>query len=635
MTGIRKILSQIKQLKRETASRKEIEMIFTETKSLGFPSYSAVRLIQAHLLFRIKSRPTLGFEGWIFSDEDLKKHESGKMHGEEITIGKNNENTIKSSGNNTDSSIVSEDNSHNSSGKSETLKDSLNNRKTKRIFYSLLVVILLFVFLVYLVRSNSHVTPSSRFGVLLGNIFGINYPPDIPTLISPNSGSNDVPITTQLNWTCRDPEGDPMTFDVYLWENGLPVNLVSSGQREQYLTQAGLKNGVSYQWKVVAMDKHGNIRNGMVWSFNTIRPPNRPPELPYMPKPSDEENIISVSPALSWNCNDPDGDGMTFDVYFGTTNPPSELISSGQTEQKRPLIGLTNSTTYYWRVDARDDHGHSTTGSVWSFTTAHLFGIYENTINDDSGYPIQYQSRITDASTCTLTANACNKCIVALINDSELPQWWNKWQEYISRNITTPYTFSAIVPGKYTLIIYDQSGNINPGSDGIIINSIDIKPGNDLIFNFRKEDFRYSHCLSCPWLYVFNGNEYVKYCEILRDVIGRENERQDSILIDEPFISDNILRLRLSEEKDEITYLSQLFIVRNGVICQPLIKGNKNKILKLDGNKLVMRKGDIINLEFDMKKFPDVTGPLIFKAAGYYDPDPERMRSQIRHPVRK
>jgi uncharacterized protein (TIGR02145 family) len=68
-------------------------------------------------------------------------------------------------------------------------------------------------------------------------------------------------------------------------------------------------------------------------------------------------------------CDDIEGDPITYDIYFGTDNPPATKVISDLTGEYLIIGGLDESTTYFWKVIAKDDHDNSTTGPVWSFTT--------------------------------------------------------------------------------------------------------------------------------------------------------------------------------------------------------------------------------------------------------------------------
>jgi len=91
------------------------------------------------------------------------------------------------------------------------------------------------------------------------------------------------------------------------------------------------------------------------------------PDAPSHPTPDSGEKNVWTSTTLGWSCADPDGDPLTYDVYFGTDNPPATMVSSDQTDTSLARIGLTSGTTYYWRVVAKDG-GIAIPGPVWNFT---------------------------------------------------------------------------------------------------------------------------------------------------------------------------------------------------------------------------------------------------------------------------
>jgi hypothetical protein len=98
-------------------------------------------------------------------------------------------------------------------------------------------------------------------------------------------------------------------------------------------------------------------------------PNNNPPYLPTTPQPPNGQTDVTIAPTLSWTGGDPDpGDIVTYDVYFGTTNPPP-LITSNQTDITYTPGTLNIQTTYYWQIYSWDNHGAMTEGPIWSFTT--------------------------------------------------------------------------------------------------------------------------------------------------------------------------------------------------------------------------------------------------------------------------
>jgi outer membrane protein assembly factor BamB len=99
-----------------------------------------------------------------------------------------------------------------------------------------------------------------------------NNAPYEPSGPDPEDGATDVPVTALLHWTGGDPDGDAMTYDVYM---GIvdPPPLVSSHQAgESYTPVAELMGGVQYFWKIVAYDEHDSSTPGPQWTFATISP---------------------------------------------------------------------------------------------------------------------------------------------------------------------------------------------------------------------------------------------------------------------------------------------------------------------------------------------------------------------------
>ncbi|KKT07613.1 MAG: Fibronectin type III domain protein [Parcubacteria group bacterium GW2011_GWA2_43_17] len=88
------------------------------------------------------------------------------------------------------------------------------------------------------------------------------------------------------------------------------------------------------------------------------------PDQATTPSPANSATDVNLTPTLSWTA----GSGTTsHDVYFGTTSPGT--FQGNQTGTTYAPGTLALNTTYYWRIDEVGS-GSTTTGTVWSFTTA-------------------------------------------------------------------------------------------------------------------------------------------------------------------------------------------------------------------------------------------------------------------------
>ena len=101
-----------------------------------------------------------------------------------------------------------------------------------------------------------------------------------------------------------------------------------------------------------------------------VIPWNFRPFTPSDPIPEDGATNVPVNVTLCWTGGDPDyNDWVTYDVYFGITNPPLQK-SNNQTEPcYTPPYDLELCKKYYWQVVARDNHGAYKKGPIWCFTT--------------------------------------------------------------------------------------------------------------------------------------------------------------------------------------------------------------------------------------------------------------------------
>ncbi len=194
-------------------------------------------------------------------------------------------------------------------------------------------------------------------------------PPDAPTNPYPPNNSIDVSINIILNWTCNDPDpGDKLSFDVYFGKTNPPDKIISN-QSEIFFYDPGiLTHLTTYYWRIVAWDKTEVSTSGPVWNFTTKQ--NQPPTEPNNPTPADSSPSVSINAQLSWGGGDPDpGDTVTYDVYFGTSNPPPKIGDGNQSGTSYDPGTMQYTTFYYWRIVVWDNHNSSTNGPLWNFIT--------------------------------------------------------------------------------------------------------------------------------------------------------------------------------------------------------------------------------------------------------------------------
>ena len=180
--------------------------------------------------------------------------------------------------------------------------------------------------------------------------------PSAPGNPVPASGATGASTTTQLSWGVS---SGASTYEVYLGTTSNPARVTETGMTT-YIP-VGLAAGTTYYWRVVAKNAQGST-SSPVWGFATIAAP--PPGSPTNGTPANGATSVPLTPALSWGA--PAG-ASSYEVYFGTSaSPPGAATGLGGTSYAPRT--LAPSTTYFWRVVARNASG-ATSSPVWTFTT--------------------------------------------------------------------------------------------------------------------------------------------------------------------------------------------------------------------------------------------------------------------------
>jgi hypothetical protein len=188
--------------------------------------------------------------------------------------------------------------------------------------------------------------------------------------------------TPDLNWTYSDPDGDPQI------RNDLRVG-TAPGTADMWDPPAtlGLATTVTYTGSPLI---RGNdyyfavkVSDGMNWSaeVEVTFHMNSIPNAPTIPIAPGHSSVVSTNPSqdVSWTTGgDAEGDTTTYEWEVSTDTSFTNVVAQGTTTSTTSTSFTTiPSTTYFWRVRARDDYEPvtwsaygSTPPGYWTFSTS-------------------------------------------------------------------------------------------------------------------------------------------------------------------------------------------------------------------------------------------------------------------------
>ena len=106
------------------------------------------------------------------------------------------------------------------------------------------------------------------------------------------------------------------------------------------------------------------------WTITVEYLPAGSPGFPGNPSPADEAMLVSLNPTLTWDFGT---NTETYDLYFGTDNPPTTIVvpdgsTNGQSSGSYTPATLDYGTEYFWKVVCKNTTNDNP-GTVWSFNT--------------------------------------------------------------------------------------------------------------------------------------------------------------------------------------------------------------------------------------------------------------------------
>lgn len=126
---------------------------------------------------------------------------------------------------------------------------------------------------------------------------------------------------------------------------------------------------------------------------------------------------------------------------------------------------------------------------------------------------------------------------------------------------------------------------------------------------------------ACPFVYIKQKNNYSNIGEIIKNQISPSADKYDELEIPFDMIENNKFTVKISEEKDEISYIDHIYLQIEDQIISPV--GNAavfTNISKADGKYLKLHKGETFELNFNLPDNLSKNSKIKIVAKGYYIP---------------
>jgi hypothetical protein len=200
-----------------------------------------------------------------------------------------------------------------------------------------------------------------------------NTAPTIPTLVTPTDNKLCLDNTVAFQWNLStDANKDPIIYQIQVAKDNQFSQNVKTVEGAAVGQSIALDKNTAYYWRIKATDSKGLSSDySTTYKFYTASEAvvNHLPFSPELVQPAVNAVLNTTTATLKWNATDVDAtDVLTYDVYFGTANPPTAKISEN-TATKTLDVTLEPAKEYFWRVEVKDNKGGKTIGQIWKFKT--------------------------------------------------------------------------------------------------------------------------------------------------------------------------------------------------------------------------------------------------------------------------
>lgn len=200
-----------------------------------------------------------------------------------------------------------------------------------------------------------------------------NQAPSTVDLVFPTSDLLCIDNIITFDWTeATDPEGNDIEYNLIIAKDRALTDVVENRTVTESQIEITLEKETAYYWQVDALDVNNNLGSSSeVFAFFTKGEgegeQNYVPFTSQLLTPNNNTIVASGALDLTWKAGDPNlDDVLSYEVFFGVNADPS-LVDDAVTT-KNYTVNVVAGTTYYWKVNVKDDSGAKSIGQIWSFT---------------------------------------------------------------------------------------------------------------------------------------------------------------------------------------------------------------------------------------------------------------------------
>lgn len=205
--------------------------------------------------------------------------------------------------------------------------------------------------------NDSKQTIQGKLEIIVGTISAS------PTLLTPSNNATEVALSPTLIWNAV---SNAVSYTLQASASSSFTSFVynQSGLTNTSQLISGLNHTSTYYWRVNSTNAYGTSGWSTSFTFKT----GSPPQAPTLSHPNDGDYNQLTSPTLSWNASS-GATNYTLQVSTSSLFAGYVFNLSGLTNTSQLITGLSNNTTFFWRVNATNSYGTSPYLVVYSFTT--------------------------------------------------------------------------------------------------------------------------------------------------------------------------------------------------------------------------------------------------------------------------